>query len=331
MVVVRPMISTVISFLALLLVVSAHAAQAQQPRNIPRIGVLMGALPEGGPHAEAFREGLRENGYIEGQNIAVEWRWARGDLTRLPVFAEELVRLKVDLIVANSNAPIRAAQKATRTIPIVMVYSLNPVAVGFAGSLARPGGNITGLTLEFPELVAKRLQLLKEIVPKLSRVAVLWDPGLPGGEQRVKDAEAAAPALGLRLQPVEVRSPGELEGAFAAITRENAGAVYLLGSTMLYAQRARAADLAVKRRLPLLCVSRDYAEAGCVMAYSASFTDLFRRAGAYVDKILKGTKPGDLPIQQPTKFELVINMTTAKALRLTIPPALLLRVDQVIE
>lgn len=325
------MIRTVISFLGLLLVVSAGAAQAQQARNIPRIGALMGALPEGGPHAEAFREGLRENGYIEGQNIAVEWRWARGDLARLPVFAEELVRLKVDLIVANSNAPIRAAQKATRTIPIVMVYSLNPVAVGFADSLVRPGGNITGLTLEFPELTAKRLQLLKELVPKLSRVAVLWDPGLPGGEQRVKDAEAAAPALGLRLQPVEVRSPGELKGAFAAITRENAGAVYLLGSTMLYAQRARAADLALKRRLPLLCVSRDYAEAGCVMAYSASFTDLFRRAGAYVDKILKGTKPGDLPIQQPTKFELVINMTTAKALGLTIPPALRLRVDQVIE
>lgn len=328
----RPIISAVISFLALLLVISPYAGRAQQVRsNTPRIGVLMGALPEGGPHAEALREGLRENGYIEGQNIAVEWRWARGDVTRLPVLAEELVRLKVDVIVANSNAPIRAAQKATGTIPIVMVYSLNPIAVGFAASLARPGGNITGLTLEFPELHGKRLQLLKEMVPNLSRVAVLWDPSLPGGEQRLKDAEAAAPALGLRLQRVEVRSPAELEGAFAAMTRKSADAAYYTGSTMLYAHRARAAELAVKRRLPLLCASPDYVEAGCVMAYSASFIDLFRRAGAYVDKILKGAKPGDLPIQQPTKFDLVINMRTAKALGLTIPPALLVRVDQVFE
>jgi putative ABC transport system substrate-binding protein len=304
---------------------------AQQARTHPRVGVLMGALPEGGPHAEALREGLRAHGYIEGQNIAIEWRWAHGDLRRLAVFAEELVRLKVDVIVANSNVPIRAARNATGTIPIVMVYSLNPVTAGFAASLARPGGNITGLTLEFPELHGKRLQLLKEMLPALSRVALVWDADLPEGEQRVKDAEAAAPALGLRLQRVAVRSPGELEAAFAAMTQDRAGAAYYMGSTMLYAQRDRAAELAVKRRLPLLCSSRDYVESGCAIAYSASFTDLFQRASAYVDKILKGANPGDLPIQQPTKFDLVINMKTVKALGLTIPPSLLLRAEHVIE
>ena len=212
-----------------------------------------------------------------------------------------------------------------------MVYPSDPVALGFVASLARPGGNITGLTIQWPESDGKRLQLLKEAVPSLSRVAILGDPGLPGLRQRIKEAEIAAATLGLRFQLVEAGSPSEFDSAFAAMTRESAGAVFYLGSTMHFAHRARISGLAVKSRLPALCSARDYVEAGCLMSYGANYTDLFRRAAYFVDRILKGTKPADLPVEQPTKFELVINLKTAKTLGLTIPQSLLLRADQVIE
>ena len=304
---------------------------AQQVRKIPRIGVLTGAVAENAPNAEAFRQRLRELGYVEGRNIAIEWRWAGGDLSRLPGLVQELVNLEVDLIVANSNAPIRAAQRATKTIPIVMVYPGDAVALGFVASLGRPGGNITGLTAQAPDLDGKRLQLLKEVVPGLSRVAVLWDSNQPGGQQRIKDMEPAALTLGLQPQFVEAKSLGEFEGAFAAMTKENAGAVVYSLSPMQFAHRARIAEHALTNRLPTFCAAREYVEAGCLMAYSPSRNDLWRGAANYVDRILKGAKPGDLPIEQPTKFELVINLKTAKALRITIPQSLLLRADEVIQ
>jgi putative ABC transport system substrate-binding protein len=325
--VVRPAITSLTTVVAVLLVAAPLAAEAQQARKTPRIGFLIGAVAEGAPGPEAFRQGLGEFGYVEGQNIAIEWRWARGDVTRLPDLAQELVRLKVDLIVANSVLPIQAAQRATRTIPIVMVYPPDAVALGFVASLARPGGNITGLTSQAAELHGKRLQLLKEAVPNLSRVAVLLDPGHPGVRQGVKDAEVAALALGLRLQLVEARSPSELDSAFAAMTREGAGAVLYSGSTRYFAHRARIAEYAVKNRLPSMCGLREYVETGCLMGYSASTIDLWRRAAYFVDKILRGAKPADLPVEQPTKFEFIINMKTAKALGLTIPSSLLLRAD----
>jgi len=241
------------------------------------------------------------------------------------------VRLKVDLIVANSNAPIRAAQRETKAIPIVMVYPGDPVALGFVASLGRPGGNITGLTAQSPELDGKRLQLLKEAVPNLSRVAILWDSNQPGGRQRIKDMEPAAPALEMRLQFVEAKNTDEFEGAFAAMARENAGAVVYSLSPMQFAHRARIAELALKNRLPTMCAAREYVEAGCLMGYAASWNELWRRAAYFVDRILKGAKPADLPVEQPTKFELVINRKTAKALGLTIPQSVLLRADELIQ
>ena len=307
------------------------AAGAQQARKIPRIGVLTGAVAEKAPNAETFRQRLRELGYEEGRTIAIEWRWADGDVSRIPGLAQELVKLEVDLIVANSNAPIRAAQRATKTIPIVMVYPGDPVALGFVASLGRPGGNITGLTAQSSELDGKRLQLLKETVPNLSRVAILWDSNQPGAQQRVKDMEPAAPVLGLRLQFVEAKSVGEFTGAFAAMTSERAGAVVYSLSPMQFAHRAQIAEHALKNRLPTVCAAREYVEAGCLMGYSASWNDLWRRAAYFVDRILKGAKPAQLPVEQPTKFELVINLKTAKALGVAIPQTMLLRADQVIE
>lgn len=324
-------ITSLTAVLAALLIVPSFPSKAQPAAKMPRIGFLVGAVAEGEPGPEAFRQGLREFGYVEGQNIAIEWRWARGDRTRLPQLAEELVQLKVDLIVANSVAPIRAAQGATRTIPIVMIYPADPVALGFVASLRRPGGNITGLTQVSPELAGKRLQLLREAVPNLAQVAVLLDPSHPGVGQRVKDAQAAAPGLGLRLQFVEAQTPGELDTAFAAITRQSAGAVFYEGSTRHYALRTRIAEHALKSRLPSMCGLREYVQAGCLMGYGARWTDLWRRAAYFVDKILKGTKPADLPVEGPTNFEFVINMSTARALGVTIPPSLLLRADHVIE
>ena len=327
----RPAITRIKVTMAALLVVTSLAAGAQQAPNVPRIGFLVGAVTEGAPGPEAFRQGLRSFGYVESQNIVIEWRWARGDAAQLPGLAEDLVRRKVALIVANSSAPAQAAHAATKSIPIVMVYPPDPVALGLVDSLARPGRNVTGLTSQTAELDGKRLQLLQELVPNLSRVAFLSDPGLPGVRQRVKDAETAAAALGLRIHFHEAAKPGDFAGAFAAMGKERNGAVLYTGSTMHFAHRVRIAEYALKNRLPSVCGLPEYVESGCLVAYSASTTELWRRAAYFVDRILKGAQPADLPVEQPTKFELVVNLKTAKALGLPIKPSLLLRADQVIE
>jgi putative ABC transport system substrate-binding protein len=280
---------------------------------------------------EAFRQGLRELGYVEGQNIAIESRWTEGKDDRLPALAADLVRSKVDIIVAETGAATRAAQQATRTIPIVMSLVNDPVGSGLVGSLARPGGNVTGLTIMSPDLVGKRLELLKEVVPKVSRVALLRHPDNPASAAQLREAEAAAQALGVRLQTLEARSPQEIDGAFAAMTRERAGALLVIPDTLFWSQRRQIVDLAVKRRLPSIRIGEAYAEAGGLMSYGPSYRDLERRAATYVDKILKGANPADLPVAQPTKFELVINLKTAKAIGLTIPQPLLQRADQIID
>ena len=277
-----------------------------------------------------FRQAISELGDVEGQNIAFEIRSADGRPERLPGLAAELVRLKVDVLVASSNVAVAAAQKATTSIPIVMTNTSDPVALGFVASLARPGGNITGLTIQAPDVAGKTLQLLREAVPGLARSAVLWDTSFPG-RQALSELEAAARALEIHLQLVEVGSPGEIEGAFDAVARDRTRAVFIAGSPMQFGERARIAELAVKRRLATMCVLREYVEAGCLIGYGASLVDGFRRAAYFVDRILKGAKPADLPVEQPTKFELVINLKTAKALGLTIPQSLLLRADEVIQ
>ncbi len=307
------------------------AVDAQQAGRVWRIGVLTSYSGERGNPAYALQEGLQEFGYAEGQNIAFEWRWARGDAKQYPGLAAELARLKVDVIVAGNNPAVQAAQSATKTIPIVMVLATDPVGLGFAASLASPGGDITGLTTLQSEVTAKRLQLLKEAVPQLSRVAVLWDPTEPGRRGEVSEAEVGAQALSLQLQLVEARSPSALDNVIANIARAGSRAVLVQVSTMLFVHRARIAELAIKRKLPTMVASLPFVEAGCLMAYGPRITDLYRRAGYFVDKILKGAKPADLPVEQPTKFELVINLKTAKALGLTIPQTLLLQADQIIE
>jgi putative ABC transport system substrate-binding protein len=304
------------------------AADAQQPAKVPRIGVLENQLLGSG---DAFHDGLRQFGYVEGKNIAIEWRWADARAERFPELAAELVRLKVEVIVATNNPAVAAAQKATKTIPIVMVLVTDPVGLGFVASLAQPAGNITGLTLQAPEIAGKRLQLLKETVPHLTRVAVLWDPTETGRRQAVKETEVAAPRLGLQLQKLEARNPTEIGKAFAAMTREDVGAILIWGSSMLFAQRATIAELAAKSRLPTMCPAPEWTDVGFVMSYGATLTDMYRRATYFIDKILKGAKPPDLPVEQPTKFQLVINVKTAKALGLTIPQSLLLRADRVIQ
>ena len=310
------------------------AAEAQQADKIARIGFLALNIA-GAPHLrEAFRQGLRDLGYVEGRNVVIEYRDAAGKPERLPALAAELVALKVDVILAVGEPHALAAKQATKTIPIVFTVAADPVASGLVTSLSRPGGNVTGLSSVGPDLVGKRLELLKQVVPGVSRVGVLWQPG--GADERterdlLKGAEVAARALGVRLQFVEARGPAEFEGAFAAMTKARAGALTVLGSSMLLGERRRLVDLAAKHRLPAVYTARESVDAGGLMAFGANFADLFRRAATYVDKILKGAKPGDLPVEQPTKFDLIINLKTAKALGLTIPPSLLQRADQVIE
>jgi putative ABC transport system substrate-binding protein len=280
---------------------------------------------------DAFRQGLRELGFVEAQSISIEWRSGGGGPESFSKVATELARLKVDVIVASSNTAVAAAKKATATIPVVMVYPSDPVALGFVDSLARPGRNITGLTSQASELAAKRLQILKEAVPHLSRVAILWDATEPGRRDQAKEARAAGPALGIDVQLIEVRSPSELDSAFASVTRHGAGGVLYGASAMFMAQRASLAQHANSRRLPTLCFAPQYVESGCLMSYSANFTDLWRRAAYFVDRILKGAKPAHLPVEQPTKFWLVINLKTAKALGITMPPTLLTMADRVLE
>jgi len=322
-----------IAALALGLLAAPPAAHAQQPVRVPRVGYLSPNSPSDPARQrrlEAFRQGLRELGYVEGQNIAVEPRWAEEKYDRLPALAADLVHLKVDVIVAVGVPATRAAQQATRTIPIVMAMVIDPVATGLVATLARPGGNVTGQSLVAPELVGKQLELLKEVVPKVSRVGLLWNPANPGSAPQLREAEVAARALGVRLQPLEARGPQEIDSAFAAMTRERAGALVVLVDAIFTSQRTQIAELAAKRRLPAVYGLREHAEAGGLMVYSANPLDLERRAATYVDKILKGRKPADLPVEQPTRFELVINLKTAKALGLTFPPSVLVRAEEVI-
>ena len=307
------------------------SAEAQQLKSVPTIGYLSVLSPSSdSARIEAFRQGLRELGYLEGQNMAIESRYAEGKLDRLPDLVGELVRLKVDVIVVGGSTATRAAKNVTGAIPIVMAHGSDPVALGFVASLARPGGNITGLTHLAPELGGKRLELLKDILAQLSRVAVLTDPGTQGHGPQIKELEVAARALGLQLRPAEVRKPNDLESVFSAMITGRAGALIGLQQPTLDRLRERIVDLAAKNRLPAMYANSEYVETGGLMSYAADIVAMFRRAAYYVDKILKGTKPADLPVEQPMKFELVINLKAAKQIGLTIPPNVLARADKVI-
>ena len=313
------------------------AAHAQQMTKVARIGYLAtGPLesPEQRSGLDAFRQGLRELGYVEGQNIVVEVRHADGKIELFPSRAGELVRLKPDLIVATNTPAARAAQQATTTIPIVVPVMGDPVGDGLVANLARPGGNITGLTFIGPQLVPKRLALLKEALPTVSRVAGLWQPGAYGERtmsDMMKETEAAARTLGVQLRLVAVQGRDELDHAFAAIAAERTDALIVFPSPMLFTERKRIVDLAAKHQLPSMSMGKEFVEIGGLMSFGANITDLSRRGATYVDKILKGAKPADLPVEQPTKFELVINLKTARALGLTITQSLLLRADEVIQ
>ena len=317
------------------LLAAPRAAGAQPAGKVYRIGYLStgsGSATYLRP-LEALRQGLRELGWFEGQNIVFEYRWAEGRIDRLPGLAEELVRLKVDVILASPTPSALAARDASRTIPIVGLSLSEPVALGLVASLARPGGNVTGVTYSVDtDIFGKQLELLKDVVPKVRRVAVLSNPtGGPSYPLTMSNVKAAARSLGPQLQLHEAREPGEFDGAFAAMAKERAVALLVFGDPMFFLHRARLADLALKNRLPSMSTQWQWVDAGGLMSYGPSLPDLWRRAATYVDKILKGAKPADLPVEQPTKFELVINLKTAKALGLTIPPSLLGRADEVIQ
>jgi putative tryptophan/tyrosine transport system substrate-binding protein len=320
--------------LAVSLSLASLAVEGQSAAKIFRIGLLGSSSPTA-PEAsriwEAFFQGLRELGYVEGQNILIEGRFYGNRTERLPALAVELVRLKVDVIVAQGPPAPEAAQRATSTIPIVMTVHQDPVGSGLVASLARPGRNVTGLSVLSTELVGKRLQLLKEAVPGLSRVAVLWDPTHPTATLQLREAEVAARSLKVQLQVLEARAPSDLAGAFSTMTNGRAGGLIFLGGLMFFVERTRIVELAAQSRLPAIYGSKENAEAGGLMAYGPNLRESYRRAATYVDKILKGAKPAELPVERPTKFELVINMKTAKALGLTIPQSVLQRADQVIE
>jgi putative tryptophan/tyrosine transport system substrate-binding protein len=310
------------------------AGGAQQTAKVPRVGLLLPGSPAPYPELEAFYETLRELGYTAGQNIAIEPVYAEWKPDRFAELAAELVRRKVDIIFVASTSPARAAQAATSTIPIVVATMADPIADGLVASLARPGGNITGNTFLGPELIGKRFGLLKEAIPGLSRVAALWHPGAYGEATMagiLADTKTAARALEVQLQIVPARDPGDFDDAFAAMTREHAEAMIQLPSPMLFVGHRRIVELAAKSRLPAMYNAREFVEAGGLMAYGANIVELWRRAAGYVDKILKGAKPADLPVEQPTKFEFLINLKTAQALGLTFPPMLLGRADEVIE
>jgi len=305
---------------------------AQQPKKIPRIGLLFTNFPSTNvAREEAFRQGLRDLGYVEGKNIFIEYRYAEGKQDRFPGLAAELVRLKVDVIVSTGPATTHAVKEATATIPIVMAQVNDPVGNGFVASLARPGGNITGLSTLAPELSGKRLELLKEIVPGLSRVAVFGASTIPGNAQALRETELAGGAFGVKLQYLDVLASKDIDTAFRTATKGRADAVLTLQNAVLFSQRTQTADLAVKSRLPVMYDNREYVEYGGLTSYSANITDLFRRAATYVDKILKGAKPANLPVEQPKKFELIINLKAAKQIGLTIPPNVLARADKVIK
>jgi putative ABC transport system substrate-binding protein len=332
---ILPMISRLgTGLLVLLLTVPLATTEAQPAEKIPRVGYI-----SPGSHAdqarqrrlEAFRQGLRDLGYVEGKNVSIESRWAEGKYDRYPALVADLVRLKVDVIVTVGGAATQAARRATTTIPIVMSVVIDPLGAGLVPNLAHPGGNITGTSMMAPDLVGKQLELLKEVVPRVSRVALLWNPDNPGGAPQLKQAEAVALALGVRLQPLEARDPQGIDSAFAAMAKEQVGALVILVDAVFTNQVRQIAALAAKGHLPSIYGQREYAGAGGLIVYSSNPLDLERRAAIFVDKILKGAKPGDLPVEQPSKFDLILNLKTAKALGLTFPPALLVRADQVIE
>ena len=306
------------------------SAEAQQPARIPRIGILIGSSASSYlARVEAFRQRLRELGYVEGNNILIEYRYAEGKLERLPDLAAELVGLKVDVIVTTGTG-VLPAKKASPTIPIVFAVAPDPVGTGLVSSLARPGGNITGLSLMWPDLNGKRLELLKEAFPKVARVAFLWGSGGPGGNLALTDMEAAAKALGIKLLSLPVRSLDDFDSAFARAKREGAQALITTGGPLINTQQRQVLDFAAKNRLPAMYPYSEFVEAGGLMSYGPSYTDLWRRAAEFVDKILKGAKPADLPVEQPAKFDFLVNLKTAKQIGLTIPQKVLARADRVI-
>jgi ABC-type uncharacterized transport system substrate-binding protein len=314
------------------LVIAQPVAEAQPAAKVYRIGFLGGTPPSAEPRLwEGFFQGLRELGYVEGQNIVIEGRYYGDRIERLPALAAELVRLKVDVIVAGASPAPEAAQRATSTIPIVMAYHSDPVGSGLVASLGRPGGNITGMSVLSRELVGKQLQLLKETIPGISRLAVLANPTVPTNVFQLKEAEAAARSMNVRLQVLQVQVADDFAAAFSAMTKDRAGGLIVLGGSMFVAERKRIVELAAQSRLPSMYPLKQFAEAGGLMTYGADNRESFRQAATYVDKILKGAKPGDLPIEQATKFQLIINLKTAKALGLTIPQPVLARADEVIE
>ena len=318
--------------LGIVLATPAASALAQESARIATVGFLLPTTgPDYDPMLAILRGKLAELGYVEGQNIRFEYRGAYGQVDRLPSLTEELLRLNVDVIVAVATPEVQAAQLATRNIPIVMVAVVDPVASGFVASLARPGGNITGLSLLSAELSGKRLELLKEVVPGVSRVAVLWNPANPSNALHIGATKVAAQALGVQLQPLEVRRPQDLESAFQAAARGRAGALIALDDPLIIADRTRIVALAAKTRLPAMYGLTAYAKAGGLITYGPNIPDLYQQAAVFVGKILKGAKPADLPVAQPTKFELVINLKTAKTLGVTIPLSVLARADEVIQ
>ncbi len=325
----RPRSIGLLVTLALGLLAAPLAADAQRASRLYRVGYLS---PDSGPslYSEAFKQGLRDLGWVEGRDIAVEYGWAGERRERLADLAAELVRLKVDVILAATTPAALAAKKMTKTIPIVIPVANDPVGTGLVESLARPGGNVTGSSLLAHEITTKRLELLKEVAPGIARMAALVNPTHPGSVAELKEVEVAARVLGLQLQVLKVRNPFDLDSAFSAVTRERAEGLIVLFDRLFVTEATRIADLAAKHRVPAIHFTKEFANAGGLMAYGANIPDLYRRAAIYVDKILKGAKPADLPVEQPTRFELVINLKTAKALGLTIPQSVLIRADEVI-
>ena len=304
------------------------SVEAQQRKTVYRIGFLAGSRQ---PYQEAFRQGLRDLGYIEGENILIEYRYGEGKLDRLPDLAAELVRLKVDVIVAVGQGSVRAAKNATKTIPVVAGSAGDLVGSGLVASLARPGGNLTGTTAIDPDLSAKRLELLRETFPKLSRVSVLGEQGNRGDQDELKETQGAARALGIQVQSLEVKDPRQFQSAYAAMIKKHAEALIIFHGTFTLFHRRQLLELAGKNRLPTMCAQAAWSDTGCLISYGPSRLDSFRRAAVFVDKILKGAKPADLPVEQPMKFELVINLKTAKQIGLTIPQSVLYRADKVIK
>jgi ABC-type uncharacterized transport system substrate-binding protein len=322
----------VVPLLATVILASVHLAGAQQSGKFPRIGLLFtGESFPPSPNVEVFRQGLRDLGYVEGKNIVLEYRYAEGKIERLPHLAEELVRLPVDVIVTATSPAIHAAKRATDTIPIVFAVSGNPLATGYVASLARPGGNVTGLSVMDYELSGKRLELLTETLRKASRVAVLWNPGNGAMVLKMKEVQSAAQALRVDIKSLEVRDPQDFDQALAALPREHPHALLTLADPLTLFHRDRIIEMAAKSRVPAMYEGREFVEAGGLMSYGLSIEANYRRAATYVDKILKGAKPAELPVEQPMKFELVINLKTAKQIGLTIPPNVLARADRVIK